>query len=338
MPTKKNAGGQLEQVSCFDNLHYQKSEEWFSVPAWANFFLNLGESLSNYDYPNTRFTIALALPCRSYATALIACGIVCGRSQVHLGESDQEYYEKILAIEEGTPLIYRDGNRKKNAIKRENLFYNEKWHIGIQVDEGFKTTIFIAPEHVRLIEVSNKETVALPLQQKGREIPPPSRLAKAVLGDPEVYNFILQSRLDCVLIGPLSLLQEEFKANFAKKQSTEADELGWLADLSRVREFQPPGSAYRSSIFPAASKDNSKLLIEPDPYAYIFDGPYGFIKWRDWCRKSNWIVLLDRTDPNFNYAATLVNQEYLSRSEKVRKIKIPPMPSNVEAMAFPSDL
>ena len=327
-----------DTINFFDDLDYQRDENWFRLPGWAKFFLELGESLSKLDYDNVRFTIALALPCRSYASAFVACGVACGRSRVSKEGSDQKYYEKVLSLEVGTPLIYRDGNRKKKAIKKENHLYQGKMHIGIQVDEGFKTTKFVAPEHAWQIEVANKDAVVLPLQQKGREIPPPSELAKAILGDSHIYDFILRTRLDCVVIGPKNILQEELKAKLAKTRSIKGDSPGCLADLIRVRELQPPGSAYRSSIFPAASKNNSVLLEGTPPFAVVFDGPYGFIKWRDSCRQSNWIVLLDRTDPNFNYAVTLVNQEHQNRSEKARKVKIPPLPPNVEAMIFTSDL
>jgi len=333
-PKSKTLTDNLPLNSYCDLLYYQLNEKWILVPEWVKFFLKLGTHLSMFDFGDLHYRIALALPCRRFASSLVTSGITCGRSAITIKESDHEYYQKIISLAEGTPLIYRHGKRKKNALKRENISYQGNIHIGVQVDEGAKTTIFVAPWDVRRIEVSKKFCRGLPNQQKGREIPPPSKLLENIVGETHVYDYIFQTRLDFIVVGSKSLLREEYFQNFNLRISKDSESEGNLVDLSRIQDFQSPGNAYRGVIFQATSNDNSSLKNETPPFVVVFDGANGFIKWKDSFRNSNWIILLDRTDLNFDSAVTYVNQEHLMRSEKTPKLIIPNLPPSVEAMFF----
>ena len=311
---KNNLAESSETRSFFDNLYFQREGSWFSLPGWAKFFLKLGEHLSHYKHDNTRFIAALAVPTRSYASAFIASGITCGRSRVPYESTDQEYFAMLESLENGTPVVFREKGRKFNAKKREVIRQQDgKHYIGIQIDEGNKTTKYILAEHARLIEIADMESIKLPHQQKGREISPPSKLVKAILGDDQVYDFVSQTRLESVVIGPINSLKQELNLLLATSQATRCDCPGYLSDLLRVRDFQSPGIASRSSILAAISRSNIKVVDDVSPFVVIFDGSHGFVKWRDYWRQFNWVVVLDQTDPNFQYAVTQINQEYLYR-------------------------
>ena len=323
----------------FDNLYYRKDERWFALPPWAKFYLELGDLLSRFDEQNKRFVVALAVPTRSYASALISSGLIMARSKLFFRDNDLEYYEKIIALKVGTPLVYREGNRKKSAKKADNHDYEGKLHIGIQIDEGTTNTKkYISPENARLIEIAERDTVRLPQQQTGREIAPPSQLLKTILGEAQLYDFVLQTRLENFVVGPVNVLKQELETSLATSLSTRADSQGYLSDMMRVREFQPPGTAHRCSILAAANKGNLAATNDTSAFAVIFDGSLGFVKWRDPWRHFNWIVILDRTDPNFDYAVDQVNNEYAYRSEIQHQRKLPPIPEGIEIMFFTGDL
>lgn len=323
----------------FDILHYQKDGIWLSLPEWAKFFLNLGNYLSSLNLKKNRFVIAISVPTRSYVATLIGSGITVGRARIPIIGSDYEYYEKILSLKEGAPLKYRDGNRKKNAKRKGELNYNGKRLIGIQIDEGVTNTIkYISPENAKFIEIIDKDDVKLPHQQKGREILPPSKLLQSLLGDVYIDDFVFQTRLECVFIGPLNSLKQEISTPLATRRFPLEDCAGSISDLLRVHEFQPSSQAYRTSTLAAISKRNTKIASEVSPFAVIFDSSLGFVKWRDYWRNFNWVVILDRTDLNFQYAVDQMNQEYFSRSEKPYKPKIPSIPAGIEIMFFTVDL
>ena len=323
----------------FDNLYYQENGSLFTLPAWAKFFLELGESLCHFEVNIFRFTAAIAVPTRTYAAAFIAGGLNCGRANHHHPESDLEHFEKIWSLPPGTPLSFRVKDRKKKAIKRDNKYYQGTKLIGIQVDQGFTNTVqYIRPENVRNIEVLEEVDVKLPRDQQGRKIAPPSPLVKAIIGENRSYDFILRSRLECVIIGSKNLFRQELDIQLSPTLTPNDVFQGNLSDLLRVREFQPPGMGYRSSIVPAANKRNIRVAKESSPYAVIFDGSLGFIKWKEYWRNANQIIILDHTEPNFQFAVGQVNNEHLYRSEKQPKVMLPKLPSGIEMMVFTRDL
>jgi hypothetical protein len=331
--------GSTDTSEVFDNLYYRIDERWFPLPPWAKFYLELGNLLSQFDEKNRRFIAALAVPTRPYVSALISTGLILARSRLFFGDSDHEYYEKIIALEEGAPLIYRDGNRKKSAKKVDNQIYNGKLHIGIQVDEGTTNTRkYLRPENARLVEITDKDVGRLPQQQMGREIASPSELVRRILGETQLYDFVYQTRLESIILGPVNDLTYELETSLASSRTTQGDSPGSLSDLMRVREFHPPGTAYRCSILAAANEGNLKATNETSAFAVLFDGSLGFVKWRDHWRQFNWVVILDRTDPNFDYAVDQVNNEYAHRSELQVQWKVPQIPAGIEMMFFANDL
>ena len=62
------------------------------------------------------------------------------------------------------------------------------------------------------------------------------------------------------------------------------------------------------------------------------------MKFNEFFRESHSIIVLDRTDPNFEYAVSQVNQAYYMRSEKKIRFRFPPIPSNIEMTFFTVDL
>jgi len=329
----------LETSHPFDGFCYKRGGLWVPLPKWANFYLRLGETLSRWNDEQSRFTVALAVPIHSYISPLISAGIISGRSIIPCIKTDPEYFDFLSSLPEDTPLIYREKNRKRNAKKKEVREINGKRYLGIQIDEGITNTIqYFTPEKVRLIELSNKDYVKLPRQQKGRKITPPSQLVTAILSETCVYDFLLHTRLENVIIGSSTVLKEELQTALAATRLTQGDCPGLLADLLRVRELNPPGTAYRTSILAAANNKISSNPRKVSPYIVIFDGSLGFVKWRDYWRQFNWVVILEHTDPNFHYAVDQVNLEYHYRSEKPHKVKIPPLPPGIEMMFFITDL
>ncbi len=67
----------------------------------------------------------------------------------------------------------------------------------------------------------------------------------------------------------------------------------------------------------------------------IFDGAVSFLKWRDYWRKSNWIVLLDKTESRFQEAVDLLNQEYIEKriGESLNENMFS-LPEGIEIIAF----
>jgi hypothetical protein len=340
MPQTTVSDPDPEISSALQNLYYQDEAKWVLLPNWAKFFLQLGNQLSQFEFPDVRFTVVLSVPARAFASTFIAAGIICGRSCLPRIDNDLSYFEKLWFLPSGTCVFYRDGKRKLKARKTGNLDTNLGKFIGIQIDQGKTNTVLsISPDKARRIEISKREFSSLPGAQGGWQLPPPKLLIKKILGDRVGSDLVLQSSLDCVIIGPHNKLKQEVKSSLSPINTPPDESPGTLADLLRVKDFQPQGQAYRSSAIPGVSRKSSiKAAIELSPFVVIFDGSQGFTKWKDYWDKFNMIIVLERTDLNFDYAASQINSDYYNRSTKKIKVAFPHIPPSIEMMFFIRDL
>jgi hypothetical protein len=329
-----------ETRDIFDDLFYLRNGSWSCLPGWAKFYLNFGFTLSQFKRPDSRYIVALAIPSRSYASLLIASGIVYGRSQGEHKLVNKAHLEMLVQLRNGVPVLFRRKNRKFKAKKYEVKNYNGKIYIGLLIEQAgpnFHTIIYVPEEDCELIDISGTQYISLPGKQKGREIIPPSMLVQAMQGNDHISNFHLHTNIDAVIIGPKNILKEEMNMELATTRNTNCDCTGHLSDLLRAREFLPAGAAYRSSILAAITRSNAKTVGDAKPSAIIFDGPTGFMKWRENWKMFNWVVIIDKTDRNFDFAVGQVNNEYLARAYKQHKVKIPTIPTGVEMMYFNVD-
>ena len=109
---------------------------------------------------------------------------------------------------------------------------------------------------------------------------------------------------------------------------------GTLRDLLRVRRLFNKDESFRSDIFPVNKAENAKLSEQMTPHVVIFDGSVGYLKWRDNWAQSNWLVILDRTEPRFREAVQVINEEYLNRTSEEELRPSRPAPSSVDIVAF----
>lgn len=116
--SKRTQEQDAEGTFSFAPIHYRSREGYRPLPEWALFFLELGKTLSSLEIENQRYTVALALPTRSYATALIGAGIACARIFLK-SDDDSDHIETIYSLPEGTSLKYYDKGKVKKALKKD---------------------------------------------------------------------------------------------------------------------------------------------------------------------------------------------------------------------------
>jgi hypothetical protein len=126
------------------------------------------------------------------------------------------------------------------------------------------------------------------------------------------------------------IMQTRFAVEISKEELAE----GSLQDILRVRRLMKEGEHFRSEVFRI---DGKKLPVADYavPDITIFDGATSFLKWRDSQRYSNWIILLDRTEPYFRDAAAMLDQEYIRNRISDEGLKnIPTAPPGVELVSY----
>lgn len=309
---------------CFVN----NSNEWISLPAWATFFINIGLWVAQAETGENRLVLGLAIPTRNYAAALAALGIVLARANIPTARIDtKRHFEQLSRLAKGTPVIFRyNGSRLKGIYQGVAEVYGEmRLRIQTENNRNGSLTHLVSIKECHNVAIASTQHLSLPKKQTGRPIIAHNEFLNAVIGT-NTHEFTTQSRLECAVIGRLSILQQEImEVPFACYLSKSEFKTGRLQDVLRVRNFLNEGQAYRSEVLPAYS-DRPMQPANGVPYVTIFDGAIGFIKLRDNWRNSHWIILLERTEPHFLEAVEIINSDYLNRvdDEKIQTIAVPP--------------
>ncbi len=337
MKNEKTSSSSIDHeiLPWIDSLVYKHDTQWVAFPDWAKFYLQLGTALSNHDTKETYLITAISVPVRSFAASLIAAGIVITRLSLPK-ITDESYIDKILSLPTKTPVIFRTNNKKYRGEYMGTSSIGKQRYFCIRYEKGLERAIPI--ESAGKIEILNNEKISIPKIQTGRDLTAPSSLLEKLIDKASLNRLIMESKLECLILGQINLIQQEL-CNLAIGFNIYGDQVadGRLEDLVRAKgpQFQPSVATYRSYVWSSSSRYSPQTMSKISNYVTLFDNPLGFIKWRSFFRKSNWIVILDRTDRNFELAIKDINDEFVQYrlSQQTRTI-LPNPPSGVDLMLY----
>ncbi|MEW5953172.1 MAG: hypothetical protein AB1815_05375 [Bacillota bacterium] len=320
-------------------MYYDENGKWISLPEWSRYLIKLGHVLTTADEQDKRLIAGLAIPARAYAACLTAAGGVMGRASIPVNgpAGEEEHFNNLCRLEDGTSLNYITGNRKKKAIFVGVTTFNGERRIKIQTEskEGGGLTEYLNKKMSLAVSVASEGEIKLPKKQSGHKIVNRKAFLDNLLPGVDTNIFALSSRLDCVIVGPAALVRREATdTGLAVKLNRGKFAEGTFHDLLRVRRFLLEGKAYRTDVYPVSG---SRQPVDgcTSPAVVIFDGALAFLKWRKMWTGSNWIVLLDRTGPNFWDGAEALNQDYIkNRTLKNPELDMPPVPAGFEMILY----
>ena len=334
---KVQDNAKLDLNTQFARLKYLKDERPSSLPNWVTFFLELGASLADIRTEQSRYVAALAVPSRAFAASFLGAGFSYSYFLLHQ-DMNAEHVEQIRCLPNGTAVRYLDGKgRLKKAIKRNLVIYEGRELIGIQDEGDGNKTVYLPAEKISGVEISDEHYKRLPYHQKGYKIRPPSDLLAELLPE-RSYEYVFQTTIYGVVVGLLSTIKLEAEAELLIGSQTGQVCKGTLQELFRVEGTNTPSSGHRFSMHHVnnvGAANHTSLIADP---IAIFDGSLSFTKWKELYRTYNWLIILDRTEPNFPNAVSQVNTEYANRGEKAPKILLPLVPHGVELMLFSRDI
>lgn len=297
------------------DLHYRNGGGWGAMPSWAVSYISLGSAIAAPGDPRYRLVIGLAIPLRAYAAVLTAMGLVIERAKTSFDSIEEtEYLEYLKTIESGRPVIYRSGEDCYHGEfigieqKEEGPFINLIWKRGKQ---RCKCGLSLKEARKRLQIVGGTNNNSPEKTVGEHRIIHNKEFLKTILDGDNANEFSMRSRLECVIIGCVNTLRYEIKETEISFGAKHIE--GTFQDVLRARKFLSEGSAYRSNVIPADREQASLRDNQEIPYAVIFDGAMSFLKWRDYWQRSNWIVLLDKTESCFQEAADQLNNEYVKK-------------------------
>lgn len=309
------------------------------LPEWARFFIDLGWDIANAYTKGERLILAIAVPTRAYASALIATGFVLSRaSENRKGQNtDEEYFKQLWNLPIDTPVYIDDGEKRVLGKIKFHIdkAYDNHPRIGIQVqhDRCRRNVNYLPINMCRMVEPFTDKLESIPKSIKSVSGSQYNRFVRTIVQDLNIWDFSTKSCLECLILGDVGVLRQEVNERAFTVKGTQGYLTGALFDILRVRRFSGQ-KAYRSNVIPVRGNKPPATSDGSVPQVVIFDGARGFLKWRDNWRHTNWVILLDRTEAAFLAAVQEVNTESLSRHDNEIPLAMSALPAGVELIAY----
>lgn len=321
------------------NLFYWSDDFWVVLPKWSKFFLEFGFELGQQSYSGERLVVAFALPVRSYASSLVAAGIVIARTNFDgrpLNGDLNEHFEKLCRLRIGTPLIFREGKRELKGKFDGVATYKKEKRIRVQVTNkaGGCLTHLLNREMSKSVSISHGK-VNLPKKQKGRVVVKRKKFLDAMLEGTNIntYDFVYISRLESVIVGPVNIIGRETTETRVAVKKKDYFVEGIFQDVLRIRRFLPDNRAFRTELLPGSGTINMDNEIHPA--VTIYDGANGYLKLRNAWPSFSDVIILDRTESNFDGAVNILNQDYIrKRIESNTLLDSLTIPAGIEVIAY----
>jgi hypothetical protein len=289
------------------SLYYKRKDRWVPLTQWGQFFLKLGYVLGTQEASENRIIAGLALPIRAYAASLTATGIIAGRLScpAHSDEALKRF-QQLLTLAEGTSLYYRREKGERVTVTFDGSTTDGSM---IKLRSG-RCTYIIPPGRALRVEFPFKELPSISRCSHRKSNINISPFLSNFFNGITVEEIVLQSRLDCVIIGSIGHIEQEINYSQFAVQSSQGEYLeGTLQDIVRVRRFSTDAETYRSDVFYTHNQEYPGSQQEI-PEIVIFDGAKSYLKWGTSYSYPHCIVLLTQTEPEFDAAVQIFNENF----------------------------
>lgn len=310
------------------------------APEWCHFFASLGSFIGEKEKqktkPGTRTVLGITVPTRAFASSFLATGIVLARA-ASLGKKNvKNYFKQLCTLKKGTKVLLKDGNRIKCGIFEGIDKVGNQPAIRVNLRDKLNTTHLIIPKRALDVTIAPDQNISISDRQVGRLVNTNREFIACLLKNVTPAEFIASSCLECAIIGNIKWLQYEIENTvFALNKPGGRVIKGTLQDVLRVRRFLNNSPNFKTDIWPATRSLAEGIDKEENPVVIVFDGATSFLRWKDYYRDSNCVVLLDRTEPSYREAVEEFNNEYIqNRSGDAIKLNLESFPPGIELCAY----
>jgi hypothetical protein len=315
------------------------------LPRWAQFFLDLGASIAAHEPQPHRVIVGLSVPTKTYASILAASGAIICLAQIRplSDEQIQRHIDKLCMLTKGTPVTFRTlANYQKKGLFLGCETLEGQLYVCIALGAKGKHITKLPAAKATGIEPLEAGSFALRDSQRVWKIVSDEEFMflKHLLGIEQAGMHLASSRLECNIVGTISSVRSDLSATtFSVTRSPSQSVQGNLDTLLRIRALQPESATYHTDVVSSMTQPPSNVSEQSNTTLTIFSGALGFLKWRHLYRRSNWLVVLDRTEPRYVEATAELNQEYVHRrSDAPFPVPLPPMPGGIESICYLEEL
>ncbi|MGA4719752.1 hypothetical protein [Fictibacillus nanhaiensis] len=321
------------------DLHVENKNKWELLPNWANFYIMVGktfyESLTN----KTKLRLVLTLPSRSYAGVFIAYGAMLALIMDKVDKNTIDtHFKKIKNLDIGTSVVYRKQDRIYRGIYSgtEEINGEERIKITIQEKKAGSLTELLSSNQTLSVQVANEKNYKLPKNPKGRE----NKVSDFIKIGFQNYNYhrlLTHSQLQFYYIGRKKWIKEEAVEtemalyDFKKSQYVK----GNLHELLRMKELMGEQASYQSQLISSSSGSHEINLNYSTASTFtIFDGAMSYLRWREVFKSTHSVVILDRTETNFENAIYEISNDLLlsQKNDMDFPLNVQHIPRGIELM------
>ncbi|WP_340019366.1 hypothetical protein [Paenibacillus sp. FSL H3-0457] len=295
------------------NLHYKDHINWVPIPDWSRFFIKLGELLAKRCNENKRWTVALALPTTGYVAPFIGVGILT--SIVSKSSSDElleAHFQMLASLERYTFVWYRKNKRllKANFLGVVDFEGEQRLLIQTQSTKAGGLTEYISKKDALDIQINENKSSRLPKNQLGRTVITEFPLADTVFGL-HSRELLKRSETKLCFVGRREQLESEITKTIIATPQDNQYLKGTLNELLRIRQFQHTVDSYQSQFLSSQARKNENELCLSDGSIVIYSGSNGYLNWKEDFLSLNSVVILDRSEPQFEHAIEEINNRYI---------------------------
>lgn len=295
------------------NLHFEDSGNWYSLPEWAEYFINVGKQLASADQSDSRIVTAIVVPTRAFGAVFVSLGMVISDAASRDHSSQAAHFENLFDLPAGTSVIYRPapGKTLKGVLQAPEE-YRGKLNVRVQVHsrDGGGLTYPIDESHALQVQPA-RHSGKLPKKQGGENTRFANQFVDGLLGEADPVQLGLRSKLCCVIVGRRNTLEHEIrKTPLAIHVNGHHHAEGQLQDILRIDRFVTEQQSHRSALVPVGADPPSDDVITNVEMGVVFDGAHGFLKWGDKWQGRHQVIVLDRTESYFDDAISAINTRF----------------------------
>lgn len=303
------------------------STPWRGLPAWLQFFFDLGERVAEAHEHGCTSCAVVIPPVRSYAAVFAATGAAVGAAITAEAVPDVDtHFSALSSLDKGTPLVVKMGERIY-AAKFSGIA--ERGGTGYLKIEYDGMTQYLPKQECHRAQVGAGGKRSLPkMAQRARS--GTSVVVEDLLGDC-AGDFLSIPTVDTVLVGKVSLLEQELigvKIRASRRQASAP-----LGSLLRPSRFLPDGGIPRSLLLSDRVSEFS-MPVDDVPHVAVFDGPRALARHRSQFPASSWVAVLDRCSTSFREGVDVANEEFAVRRGQAPYLDDLEVPPGTEAQAF----
>jgi hypothetical protein len=318
---------------------------WAQLPAWGSYLAAIG-SIAAEPAPSCRSIIAVSLPTRAYAAALVTLGALSRASTGSGGDDAGRGH--LLELQKAAPgtavTLFDYGVQKGGTLEGlVDIDATSYFRIKLKSMRNGGDTRLVPTDQARRIHLSSlaRDAAGRALNVEGqvqtgapRAVKARYAFIKALYPDLDVLSFSGTAFLEVLIVGSAAAMRPEVTGvELAVLGSAGRPVSGSFLDAIRTRGVLPTGQPYRSAIVRPASISQ----IRTTPGVVICDGAGEYLRTPFSERPQSLVILLDRSRALLDEAVQLINSDYARRASTEHPLDHQVSPPGIEVTAYYQD-